>query len=134
MTANDIWTANKYLKEPTGDGGRPRIPTLRTKGENGADVKVTDNEQKANLFAKTFFPPPPIVSSVPKLYNYPSPLPEPPQISEEQILRQIARLSPYKAPGPDEIPNVVLQKCADLIVPHRKGGLLIIRASAEVNN
>ena len=28
MLASDIWTANKYLRDPVGDGGTPRIPTL----------------------------------------------------------------------------------------------------------
>jgi len=35
---------------------------------------------------------------------------------EEQILRQLKKLKPYKAPGPDGIPNVVLTKCADMLV------------------
>jgi hypothetical protein len=25
----DLWTANKYFKEPIGDGGKTRIPTLK---------------------------------------------------------------------------------------------------------
>ena len=36
-------------------------------------------------------------------------------ITRDQIRRALARLRPFKAPGPDEIPNVVLTKCADLI-------------------
>lgn len=57
MTASKIWTANKYIKEPIGDGGSPRIPTLKTKDEMGATVSVNSNEDKAKTFATTFFPP-----------------------------------------------------------------------------
>ena len=59
MTAQDIWTANKYLKNPVGDGGSPRIPTIRTTNEEGNEVDINDNEDKAKVFATTFFPPPP---------------------------------------------------------------------------
>ena len=34
----------------------------------------------------------------------------------EQILRQLKKLKPYKAPGPDGIPNIVMTKNADLLV------------------
>jgi hypothetical protein len=29
--------------------------------------------------------------------------------------RALARLKPFKAPGPDGIPNIILSKCADII-------------------
>jgi hypothetical protein len=118
MTANDIWSANRYLKEPVGDGGNPRIPTIRVRNDDNEEILVSDNNEKAKLFAKTFFPPPPANTSVPLAYEYPAPLPSPSQITEQQIEEQIRRLSPYKAPGPDEIPNIVLQKCLDLILKH----------------
>jgi hypothetical protein len=37
-------------------------------------------------------------------------------ITREQIERQLRRIKPYKAPGPDGIPNIVLTKCADLLL------------------
>ena len=114
---NDIWTANRYLKEPSGDGGSPRIPTLKVNQE-GNPLSINDNEEKAAIFAKTFFPPPPTTSTVPTDFVYPEPLPDPARINRRQILAQIQRLSPYKASGPDEIPNVVLQKCADLLIDY----------------
>jgi len=40
---------------------------------------------------------------------------KPPPISKAQLRQQIERLSPYKASGPDGIPNVVLQKSVNLI-------------------
>ena len=59
MVASDIWTANKYLKEPAGDRGMPRIPTIKIKDPEGNKAEIDDNEEKAKVFAKVFFPPPP---------------------------------------------------------------------------
>ena len=115
MTGNEIWTANKYIKEPVGDGGSPRIPTLKIKTAAGRETLINNNEDKAKIFAKTFFPPPPPPMNDLDNYEYPEPLPDPPKITMEQLQRNISRTSPYKAHGPDDIPNVVLQKCAPLI-------------------
>ena len=57
MSAADIWTANKFIKEPAGDGGCPRIPTLKTRDAAGAEQTISTNDDKAEIFAKTFFPP-----------------------------------------------------------------------------
>ena len=116
MTSADIWTANKFIKEPVGDGGCLRIPTLKVRNEAGDITYINNNEDKATTFAKIFFPPPPPAPDVQEHFEYPEPLPEPPQLTEIQVLAQIAKLSPYKAHGPDGIPNIVLQKCANLIV------------------
>ena len=118
MSASDIWTAHRYLRDPVGDGGSPQIPTLRTKDNQGRDVEVNDSQEKAALFGKLFFPPPPVNSTVPANFDYPEPLPDPPQIAKAQLEHLIRRLSPYKAYGPDEIPNVVLQRCLDLLIDY----------------
>ena len=113
VAEQDLWTANKYFKEPTGDGGRSRIPTLKVSDE-GADrppQEINTNDGKAKILAQAFFPKKPDQTRVPENYEYPEPLPPPPPITLDQIERQIKRLSPFKASGPDEIPNVVLQKC-----------------------
>ena len=116
MTSADIWTANKFIKELAGDGGCPRIPTLKARNDAGVEIHVNANRDKAELFAKTFFPPPlPLPADIP-LFEYPEPLPDPPQMTKGQIQRHIEKLSPYKAHGPDGIPNVVLQRCADVIL------------------
>jgi hypothetical protein len=39
-------------------------------------------------------------------------------ITEQTIIQAIAKLSPYKAPGPDGICNVVFKQCSDLLLPH----------------
>ena len=115
MAGNEIWTANKYLKEPVGDGGNPRIPTLKVKSAIGRETLINNNEEKAKIFATTFFPPPPPPTDNLADFDYPEPLPDPPKITMEQLQRNIFRTSPYKAHGPDDIPNVILQKCAPLI-------------------
>src|ERR1700678_198148 len=116
MTAADMWTANKFIREPVGDGGSPRIPTLKVKSQEGVEILVNDNEEKARIFARLFFPPAPPIQENYDQFEYPEPLPDPPRITVGQIRRLIAKLSPHKAPGPDGIPNIVLQKCVDIII------------------
>ena len=127
-TTNDIWTANRYIKEPSGDGGCPRIPTLKVKGNTGITQEVNDNEDKAKHFATTFFPPPPEHSLLPQDYEYPTPIPDPPRTTTTQIREQINKLAPYTAPGPDGIPNIVLMKCFNIIADYL---LHIIQAIIE---
>jgi hypothetical protein len=70
------------------------------------------------VFSDAFFPKPPQNSSVPAEYNYPKPLPASPLITYSQIEIYIQCLSPYKASGPDEIPNIMLQKAFLLITDY----------------
>ena len=112
----DLWTANKYATESCGDGGKTRIPTLKRPGADGVPIMMSANHEKAEFLAETFFPPPPAESSIPQNYCYPDPVCAFPSITREQILRAIKRLSPFKAPGIDKIPNVVLMKCSDILI------------------
>ena len=57
-------------------------------------------------------------SHVPPNPVYPSPLKGICFLSRAQIHQVIHILSSYKAPGPDNIPNVVLIKCCDVIIGH----------------
>ena len=50
--------------------------------------------------------------------TYVNQLPDLPSITEKQIWHHLDRLSPHKAPGPDEIPNVVLKNCTNILVPY----------------
>ena len=61
MSENNIWTANKYIKELVGDRESPRIPTLRKKDEDGVTREIHRSEDKARLLASLqvpSFPPP----------------------------------------------------------------------------
>ena len=58
MTAADMWTANKYIKEPTSDGGCSCIPTLKTKDEEGARIYINDDEPTiSSTLQKRHIPP-----------------------------------------------------------------------------
>jgi hypothetical protein len=38
------------------------------------------------------------------------------KITREQVIEQLKRTKPYKALGPNGIPNIVLSKCTDIIL------------------
>ena len=70
------------------------------------------------MLARLMFPARPTNYTTPSDYPYPAQLPTPARISAVQIQRHIAGLRPYKASGPDGIPNIVLKSCADIITPY----------------
>ena len=114
MADNDIWIASKYLTNPGGDGGKSRMPTLKTKDAQGRTTLATSNEEKSTVLARSLFPPPPSSSSVPPNHPYPTPAETWTEITPEQLSQAINKLSPYKAPGPDGIANIVFQRCRQL--------------------
>ena len=113
-SGNDLWTANAYVVNPGGDGGKTRIPTLRGKDQEGHETLAVTNEEKSALLARTLFPDPPATSSVPPDFEYPDPAEEWTDITKEQLALAIDKLSPLKAPGPDGVANAVFQKCRTL--------------------
>ncbi|KZP08134.1 hypothetical protein FIBSPDRAFT_914338 [Athelia psychrophila] len=72
---------------------------------NGEEIQVDTNADKAKVLAGTFFPPLPTHELFPPDSQYPDLLPDPPFLTRERIHQSIAKLKPYKAPGPDGIPN-----------------------------
>ena len=128
MTSANIWTANKSIKEQVGNGGCTRIPVLKQKDNRGNETQINDNDKKAELLAKTFFPDAPNTPIDYDQNRYPKLLPDPPQLNRNQLKRHINKLSPYKAHSPDGIPNIVLQKCTDLIIDQL---ILIFRTILE---
>jgi hypothetical protein len=79
--------------------------------------EATSNAEKSIELAKSFFPQCPNASSVPADYKYPDPVTTMTPITTDEITRNIKKLSPYKAPGPDRICNIVFKQCASLLVP-----------------
>ncbi|KAF4618845.1 hypothetical protein D9613_009693 [Agrocybe pediades] len=70
-TMRELWTANKYIREPASDGGRTHIPTLKeTNQATRATTHIDTNDGKANAFANKFFPPKPNVSTSVESYKY----------------------------------------------------------------
>ena len=112
----DIWTANKYTSTSNAEGFNARIPTLKTKtGE--VETEAVSNEDKSKVLAKAFFPSKRANSgSNPTTEEEtPDPAVEMDPLTKDQVTKHLAKLKPYKAPGPDGIPNIVLTKCADMI-------------------
>ena len=110
----DIWMVNKLITSQPTDGGKSRIPTL-TCASSDSVKRVTTNGEKSKELAKSFF------LSKPHKFNQMDPSENDPccmadSITKEQIERQLRRIKPYKAPGPDGIPNIILTKCADLLL------------------
>ena len=124
----DIWTAHRYTAAPAGDGGKSRIPTLKLT-RDGQEIIATTNEEKSKMLATSFFPPRP-PDSAPLHFVYPKPVGKLDSIGKDQIRKHLARLKPYKAPGPDGIPNIVLTKCADTLTDRL---YYIYRAMVENN-
>jgi hypothetical protein len=111
----DIWTVHRYTSAPATDGAKARIPALKHKiGET--EVIARTNDEKSKALAKSFFPAKPEDTGVEPNHNYPLQCCKPDNITREQITAQALKLKPYKAPGPDGIPNIVLTRCADLLL------------------
>ena len=100
------------------------IPTL-----NG---QLSTHQQKVDTFQKTFFPRPPpadLTDIKQHLTTYPSPILYEPQITLQQIRNAVNKAAPNKAPGPDEISNLVLQQALPDIEQHLQA---LIQASLNV--
>jgi hypothetical protein len=110
----DLWTAHKYISAPPGDCGKTRIPDL-SHVDKGERLTASINKEKSKALAKTFFPKKLKDGKQHPNAAKPTPICKADPISRDQIKRALARLKPYKAPGPDGIPNVVLTKCADIL-------------------
>ena len=113
----DLWTANKYATDPPTDGGQTRMPTLNFTDPDGNPRRTTSNAEKSAVLAESFFPPPPPTPSIPDTC-YPRPANIFRFFSPDQIRKVAKKLDPYKAPGPDGIPNVVLKKSMDILIKH----------------
>jgi hypothetical protein len=103
-------TANRYISEPESNGSKTYIPQLEMPQPDSAPTMAVMNEEKTHVLKRTFLPPPPAMPSDFSNVEYQMLLPNVPEIKETQITRQAARLSSYKASGPDHIPNIVIQQ------------------------
>ena len=117
VTEDSVWTANNLVTRPPTDGGKVRVPDLHTRDANGHPRTVRDNMEKGELLYRAFFPLPDASDTHPLDPDYPPPAFAFEEVSDTQIHRAIAKLSPYKAPGPSGIPNAVITKCRDVLVP-----------------
>ena len=112
---------NHYISSEGGDGDKTRIPTLHLHplaGVMAPPKEAVSNSDKSAMLAGLMFPAHPPDSMVPVDFQYKDQLPDLPEITEEQVLQHLGSLSPYKAPGTDEIPNVVWKSNANLVTPY----------------
>ena len=117
-TGEDIWSIHKYMKANPTDYGRQRIPAL--KKPNG--TSATDNDQKAEQLANTFFPPErPLGQHEHQFVEINPPtarLSKFPSFTPERVANTLTKVNPHKAPGPSGISNAILKHCAQLLAPH----------------
>ena len=69
------------------------------------------------MLYETFFPHSLNRANADASCQYPEPVCEFAPITDEQILRAIRCLSPYKAPGPNSICHIIFIKTSDILVP-----------------
>jgi len=105
----DIWTVNKLISSAALDGGKARIPVLKGK-VGGQETSVNTNDKKSATLAKGFFPPKLQMDEEKQGLKYPQQVKVSCKITMEQIQKQLHKLKPYKAPGPDRILNIILTK------------------------
>jgi ribonuclease HI len=115
--STNIWKVHKLVVEPSSDGGRTRIPVLKEEIGGRVHERIT-NEDKSQALHKTFFPPPPTQEADYGNEIYPDPVCQFRNITDEQIIRAIDKLKPYKGVMTDDIANVVLKRCKQLITPY----------------
>ena len=128
-TQQDLYIANKYITNEPSDYSSTHVPALKTTFNNIPGT-AEDNIAKAKALADSFFPLPPTTSRVPLDATYPTPLKGIRGFSQAKIRQVVRSLSPYKVPGPDKIPNVVLIKCCNALINHL---YFIFKAVFELN-
>ena len=108
-----MWTANRYVTDTSTDGGCTRIPTIMTERADGNRWTAATNEEKAKMLFETFPTTCANDHHVPQADGkYPPPAFKFTQITNKQIHRAITHISPFKSPGANGIPNVLLKQCA----------------------
>jgi len=109
-----IWIAGRYATKPFSDGCADKIPAL--KRDDG--TLTNNNKEKCDILYKTFFPPEPPSASlqIPDDPTYPDPVPMP-DITYHFFTDSLMAAKPFSAPGPDGIPNALLQQCFALLGP-----------------
>jgi ribonuclease HI len=117
INAGNIWDAHRFAMAPVTDGAKTRIPVLKKIDVDGQQTEVQDNEGKSKLLHKSFFYDPPADSGIDPNYQYPEPAFQFERITDDEVKRAIKKLSPYKAPGPNEISNSVLTHCVNELTP-----------------
>ena len=116
-----IWKLKKYMDSIPMSSYIPMINEM-----------TASNDEKVEIFKSTFFPPPSSADlSDIEAADYPESVSSPSRIILAQVETAIEKLASKKAPGSDEIPNLVLKKCFNEIKEHL---LLLAQESLETDH
>jgi len=118
LTPAGTWNFHRYAASNPADQVHTRIKTLKDPRNPQGNSITQDNARKSELLYDVFFRPAPEDEHVEPNFNYNPPICEFAPITDSQISRAIAKLSPYKAPGPNGISNSIYTHCADLLVQY----------------
>ena len=117
ITDETLWKAHKYATtDYATTSASSLLPLQDTTTTDGA--LLTTNADKSQALYRVFFPSQDVRQEEYDESSYPEPAFPYRTIWARQIVRAINRLSPFKAPGPDGIPNAVIMQSRDLLVPY----------------
>ncbi len=85
MMGKELWSANWYISNPIGDGGKQHIPTLKVVNGSGEPVELCTNAKKGAAFGNIFFPNRPMASLVLLDPTYPPSVKYKFELSREQL-------------------------------------------------
>ena len=80
-----IWVANHYISNPTGDGGRQHIPTLKVTTTGRMLSEAATNKEKGAVLCQLFFPPKPVEAPTLEGSHYPPCVKYKFNLSEDQL-------------------------------------------------
>ena len=106
---------HKYLKDEPSDHFISHIPILH-KSSTDEISPLQTNQGKSKLLFNSFFKPRNNPNENPVDTIFPEPICDFQNITDKQIHRAIKRLSPFKAPGPNGVCNIVSTKNTDMLV------------------
>lgn len=118
LDSTTMWNAHRYTRSTATDGGKTRIPALKSTDAHGNANETKDNNEKSRLLHRAFFYEPPADLQIPANPEYPPEAFTFKEITNDHAARVAKRLSPYKAPGLNDISNSVLTHCTEQLIPY----------------
>jgi hypothetical protein len=117
LTSTGMWNFHRYATSNLTEQFHTHIQTLQDQQCEQNNDQIQDNARKSKILYETFFCPPSENDFVDPNYTYEPPICEFKLITNQQINHLIVKLSPFKAPGPNKISNIVFMKCTSLLIP-----------------
>jgi hypothetical protein len=118
--ARGAWGLMRWAKEKANQPRPlPQLPQLVVKDSNGRQVRVANTlVEKIEMLRELFFPQPieADLSDIPSTV-YPEPLTTRQEITHQEIQDALRWVASDRAPGEDQIPNRVLQKVQEWLIP-----------------